>query len=67
MFVILPFVLLFCFNSSWSINLSDGPIISDESLFDSINFKSKSGFFSDREHEWSGWMVGEDRVDGVGI
>lgn len=36
----LPFVLVFCFNSSLSINFSDGPIISVESLFVSIIFKS---------------------------
>jgi len=43
---------LFCFNSSLSIKFSDGPMISVESLLDSINFKSGFILFSIDRSDW---------------
>ncbi len=52
------------FNSSLLINISDGPIISDESSLDSINFKFVFGFVSVSVVDRSGCITGKD---GAGI
>lgn len=65
-FVSFSFVGLVGFNSSWSISLSDEPIISEELLFDSISFKSTWGNFSEREQLGSGWTVGDEKEDDEG-
>jgi hypothetical protein len=64
-FANLSFDWLFCFNSFLVINLSDGPMIIDDSSLVSITFKSG---FSDEEFVWSTWFIvdGID-VEGVGI
>jgi len=52
------------FNSSLSSNISDGPIISDESSLDSINFKFVIALVSVSVVDRSGCITVED---GVGI